>query len=275
MQNPRSNDDRPEPSDSSETELDDIEAMLSEDLMLGKDALVGPGGVLDDHKTDSRFRRLQLRTRHIASNLQDAIESITDLQELLDDDRRCDGQFVAELYNWDRVMTQLEQYVKNRPDKPAPYEAKEASDSLLEQLEHELEVREEKIRSLELQLAELRGADNMFEELEADPYVNRVIVATNGKENLKFPLADNIIMIGRDRSNNIQLKATYVSRFHARILNDSDSAYIEDLDSLNGVMVNSERIHRQKLRSGDLIGIGRIQLKYIDLMEGSSGEGQA
>jgi hypothetical protein len=39
--------------------------------------------------------------------------------------------------------------------------------------------------------------------------------------------------------------------------------------------MNSTRVRRQKLRSGDLIGIGRMQLKYIDLMEGASGEGQA
>ncbi|MDP6436475.1 MAG: FHA domain-containing protein [Gammaproteobacteria bacterium] len=281
MQNSRANNDRREQSVSNEPDTDDIDAMLSEDLMLGNDIFAEDASMLDAHRTEGQFRRLQLRTRYISSSLQGSIDIVSEVQCLLDEERRHDGQFAAELHNWDRVMMQLEQHVKNWPNISALAGASVAEDSdsggesRLEQLENKLEIREEKIKALELQLATLSGTDDMPEQPDADPYVNRVIVATSGKENLKFPLSDNIAMIGRDRSNDIQLKATFVSRFHARILSDSDSAYIEDLDSLNGVMVNSTKVRRQKLRSGDLISIGRIQLKYIDLMEGSSGEGQA
>jgi pSer/pThr/pTyr-binding forkhead associated (FHA) protein len=71
------------------------------------------------------------------------------------------------------------------------------------------------------------------------------------------------------------LRSSHASRHHARILTDDRYTYIEDLDSANGIMVNSERVTRQQLHSGDIINAGRIQIKYIDLMEGSAGEGQA
>ena len=97
----------------------------------------------------------------------------------------------------------------------------------------------------------------------------------NGDENLKYPLSRHIMTIGREPHNDVHIRSKYVSRFHARIVSDRDGAVIEDLDSRNGVSVNSRKVRRMQLKSGDLIDLGRIQFKYIDLMEGSAGEGQA
>ena len=89
------------------------------------------------------------------------------------------------------------------------------------------------------------------------------------------PLQDDSIRVGRRRDCELFLDSKDVSRYHARIVSDSDGAIIEDLDSRNGITVNSQRARRQQLRSGDLIDLGRTQLRYIDLSEGTSGEGQA
>ena len=107
------------------------------------------------------------------------------------------------------------------------------------------------------------------------PYVNRLLVIMDGAGNLKRPLDSSIMTIGRDPRNDVQIRSRYISRYHARIINDSDGSVIEDLDSRNGVRVNSEKVRRQQLRSGDLIDLGKIQMKFIDLMEGTAGEGSA
>jgi pSer/pThr/pTyr-binding forkhead associated (FHA) protein len=122
--------------------------------------------------------------------------------------------------------------------------------------------------------AEFDAADNSG-ATGVNPYVNRLLVIMNGNENMKRPLNDNIMTIGRDAKNDIQIRSRFISRYHARIISDANGAVVEDLDSRNGVNVNSLKVRRQALRSGDLIDLGKIQVKYIDLMEGSAGEGSA
>ncbi len=107
------------------------------------------------------------------------------------------------------------------------------------------------------------------------PILNRIVIAANGRGNLKFPLDKAIVTIGRKTDNDIHIMSRFISRYHARIISDTDGAIIEDMDSRNGVSVNSERVRRRRLRSGDLIDIGQTQLKFIDLGEESAGEGSA
>jgi hypothetical protein len=148
-----------------------------------------------------------------------------------------------------------------------------------------LEKQESKIRELEEKLQALQPTDThsdlkaksseMQEYGDNSPNVNRLIVSMNGDDNTKHPLSRTIMTIGREKHNDIHIRSRYISRFHARIVSDRDGSIIEDLGSRNGVTVNSKKVRRRQLRSGDLIDLGLIQLKYIDLMEGSAGEGRA
>jgi len=63
-------------------------------------------------------------------------------------------------------------------------------------------------------------------------------------------------MIGRQPGNQLVLRDTRVSRIHARILAEQDGYVIEDMQSLNGVFVNDERVARRKLQPSDRIGFG-------------------
>jgi len=136
---------------------------------------------------------------------------------------------------------------------------------------------EDKIRELEAQIATNSPARSAPGDSNraADPYVNRLIVTSDDHGNLKFPLDQNIMTIGRDSKNDIHIRSRFISRFHARIICDQEGAIIEDMESRNGIHVNSHRVRRQQLSSGDLIDLGRTQLKYIDLTEGTSEEGEA
>lgn len=135
-----------------------------------------------------------------------------------------------------------------------------------------LEEREARILELESKLEKLKNTPDGAEE---NLFVNRLFVVSSKDKNLKYPLTKQIMTVGREPENDIHIRSRYISRFHARIVCDADGTVIEDLDSRNGISVNSKRVRRQQLRSGDMIDIGRVQFKYIDLMEGSPGEGSA
>jgi len=105
--------------------------------------------------------------------------------------------------------------------------------------------------------------------------VNRLLVVISGGQRLKYPLFKDSMTIGRSPENDIQVATQFVSRVHARLTSDSRGATIEDLNSRNGVVVNSRKVSKKRLRNGDLIALGKVQFKFIDLMEDDSGEGQA
>ena len=161
----------------------------------------------------------------------------------------------------------------------------DTTNSNREKLLHALEQKESRIRELEAKLdawqstsddvAESGKRSGLIQRDDGHPYVNRLIVNMNGGETLKYPLSKNIMTIGREPHNDIHIRSRYISRVHARIVSDQDGSIIEDLDSRNGIAVNAKKVRRQVLKSGDLIDLGRVQLKFIDLMEGSADEGRA
>lgn len=80
----------------------------------------------------------------------------------------------------------------------------------------------------------------------------------------RFLLDDDVLGMGRDLSNRIQLHDTEVSRRHAELhIDDLGTNYqIVDLDSSNGTFVNSERVVRHHLRSGDRVHVGGTLMIY-------------
>jgi pSer/pThr/pTyr-binding forkhead associated (FHA) protein len=73
--------------------------------------------------------------------------------------------------------------------------------------------------------------------------------------------------IGRLPDNTLQIDNLAVSSHHAKIFWDQDHYAIEDLGSLNGTWVNSQRIGKATLKDGDQIAIGKHFVQFKD--EGS------
>ena len=63
--------------------------------------------------------------------------------------------------------------------------------------------------------------------------------------------------LGRTPDNDLQIDAKFISRHHAVILAGPTHTIIEDLNSTNGVLVNSRRITRHTLRDGDKVRSAR------------------
>ena len=78
-----------------------------------------------------------------------------------------------------------------------------------------------------------------------------------------YPVEREVMTIGRDPANTIQLDQENVSRHHARLEQVPPAVFIEDLNSTNGTYLNDVPIRRERLRHGDLIKIGGVVFKFI------------
>jgi len=80
----------------------------------------------------------------------------------------------------------------------------------------------------------------------------------------EFPLDKEIMTIGRKDDNDIRIENLAVSGHHAKILTIFDDSFLEDLDSTNGTYVNGQPVNKHPLKSGDVIVIGKHELRYVN-----------
>ena len=79
-----------------------------------------------------------------------------------------------------------------------------------------------------------------------------------------YPLGAAEIVIGRHPAADIRFSDSEISRFHAIIMLYDGKWHIEDLGGKNGVTVGGSRITKPcVLREGDVIGIGKRELKVV------------
>lgn len=86
----------------------------------------------------------------------------------------------------------------------------------------------------------------------------------NKETNERYPLAQSVSKIGRDKANNISLhNDSYISRHHAWILFIKGNYFVEDLGSTNGTLLNGEVLsERKQIFPGDRIKFGRTELIF-------------
>lgn len=74
-------------------------------------------------------------------------------------------------------------------------------------------------------------------------------------------------VIGRTDDNDIVVEHRSVSRNHAKIVREGDRVRILDLKSANGVLVNGEEVEQHILKSGDIIELGRLRIRFVAVGE--------
>jgi pSer/pThr/pTyr-binding forkhead associated (FHA) protein len=72
-----------------------------------------------------------------------------------------------------------------------------------------------------------------------------------------------VITIGRNVKNDIQIDNLSVSKQHARILKHQGKYIVEDLNSTNGTYLNEKKISKEKLANNDVITVGKHTLAII------------
>ncbi|HXB20924.1 MAG TPA: FHA domain-containing protein [Candidatus Solibacter sp.] len=80
----------------------------------------------------------------------------------------------------------------------------------------------------------------------------------------EITLTQGALTIGRLPDNSLQIDNLAVSGHHAKVYWDQDHYTVEDLGSLNGTYVNSQRIGKAPLRDGDQLLIGKHLVQFKD-----------
>ena len=79
-----------------------------------------------------------------------------------------------------------------------------------------------------------------------------------------IPLDKKITRLGRLLDNDIVFNEEFVSRFHAEIRLEDGKYVLYDNESTSGTFVNSQKIDRCILNSGDLISLASIQIMFVN-----------
>ena len=94
--------------------------------------------------------------------------------------------------------------------------------------------------------------------------VGRILLAIGGKTVMERELKPGRLVIGRTTDNDLQIDSKFISRHHCQIVTQADSCLIEDLNSTNGIYVQSKRVRRYNLNDGDVVQVGQHEIMYID-----------
>src|SRR5688572_30718458 len=89
-------------------------------------------------------------------------------------------------------------------------------------------------------------------------------VKTGPSQGRVFEVKDDVITLGRDESQTIQILDQGVSRTHAEIFRLGGLCFVRDLNSTNGTFVNNIKVMEEALKPGDEMLIGRTILSFED-----------
>jgi type II secretory ATPase GspE/PulE/Tfp pilus assembly ATPase PilB-like protein len=85
----------------------------------------------------------------------------------------------------------------------------------------------------------------------------------NGDSERPVDLSGVPLTIGRHENNRLVINDTMASRFHCVVERVGTEIKLRDLQSRNGTLLNGQRVMQATLKSGDVIGIGTIQMTLV------------
>jgi type II secretory pathway predicted ATPase ExeA len=127
---------------------------------------------------------------------------------------------------------------------------------------------------------DIRGAAKQLQWVEYDARANRherptadadegsighIRIEHQGATVAEFDLPLGKITMGRSPSNDVAIESRFVSRNHCRVVTTAHYSVIEDLQSQNGLMVDSRRVSVHRLHHGDRVQMGEHILVYSRL----------
>jgi hypothetical protein len=89
----------------------------------------------------------------------------------------------------------------------------------------------------------------------------RLIVSRDGEKISEYTFKEKKVLLGRSDFVDVIINDDFVSKVHAVFLLYADALVMLDLNSANGVTVNSETVKKTVLKSDDIILLGNHRLK--------------
>ncbi len=109
-------------------------------------------------------------------------------------------------------------------------------------------------------------AERQHEPLGPEVAWGRLIHQDAPYTNRQIALSRQVVLLGRERDNDILLETDLASRYHAELRLERGRAYLLDRGSMNGTSVNGQKIWGlMPLQDGDLLEVGGQRFRYEDL----------
>jgi DNA-binding NtrC family response regulator len=90
----------------------------------------------------------------------------------------------------------------------------------------------------------------------------KLVVVKGPQRGKEHVISGDVIRIGKVDENDLVLPEETVSRVHCEILRDGRGYLLRDLHSTNGTFLDGAEIREAYLRSGSVITVGTVQLKF-------------
>jgi hypothetical protein len=211
-------------------------------------------------ETRDELRRVCVERDELRKQLQ-RVDSVQTATIALPDDDSSPSMSVAEVPSLDDLMAALGT-IESSGD---------AADGILHQRVQSDRDGEESVEMIapELVFPE-RYAETAASGEAASTPSGRVLVLLDAERPIKYPLYKETMTIGRADIADIQINNGFLSRLHARIVSTPDGVLVEDIESKNGIRVNSKLTQKQQLRHGDVVDLGRLRFRFIDTAAGET-----
>jgi pSer/pThr/pTyr-binding forkhead associated (FHA) protein len=89
----------------------------------------------------------------------------------------------------------------------------------------------------------------------------KLVILTGGLTGLTHELSANSTTVGRAEGNLLQIIEPAVSGRHCEILLRGNEVVVRDLKSTNGTFIQGERITEAILKPGQILRLGRVDLR--------------
>ena len=101
--------------------------------------------------------------------------------------------------------------------------------------------------------------------LDLDPSeAPRLVVMNTDFAGREFACIRTELKIGRTDDNDIAIDHRSLSRTHCKVVREDNGEWrVLDMQSANGLMVNGEQYAQSTLRSGDVLELGHVKMKFV------------
>src|SRR6185503_4700582 len=92
----------------------------------------------------------------------------------------------------------------------------------------------------------------------------RLIILNTELAGREYSCVRTELKVGRTDENDIAIDHRSLSRTHCKIVREDTGEWrVIDMQSANGLMVNGEAYAQSALRSGDVLELGHVKLKFL------------
>ncbi len=95
----------------------------------------------------------------------------------------------------------------------------------------------------------------------------KLVVVRGVERGREFIIGGDLIRIGKSDENDILLPEETVSRMHCEIIRDPKGYLLRDLSSTNGTFLDGAEVREAYVRTGSVISVGTVQLKFTPFEE--------